>query len=253
MSAPWAKPEEGCCIKYKWPLDGVKIALLNTSDLDVLASGWEPYGQLSWWLRVSNCCIKYKRYLVVAVLAEPEEGRCIKYKWLLDGVKIAVSNTSDSDVPASHSGWESYGQLPWWLRVSYCLPWHAKQKLFGIKADSEGREPFWRPLRGHMHLSSTANPLHWHICAVESSCTHMTFESFRHGASVWPRPFRDMKILSFISLALCLTSLWSQRWWAFHSLPSIFVVWLHVCRVFRVNSSIYYCYNCYNKKPDYAR
>ena len=104
MSAPWAEPEEGHCIKYKWPLDRVKIAVSNTSDSDVLASGWESYGQLSRWLRVSNCCIKYKRYLVIAVLAEPEEGRCIKYKWPLDRVKIAVSNTSDSDVLAS--GWE---------------------------------------------------------------------------------------------------------------------------------------------------
>ena len=38
MSAPWAEPEEGHCIKYK-TLDGVKIAVLNTSDSDVLASG----------------------------------------------------------------------------------------------------------------------------------------------------------------------------------------------------------------------
>ena len=76
-------------------MDGVKIAVSNTNDVQSLPSVLvlaEPEG---------NHRIKYKRYLVVAdvrVLAEPEGDHCIKYEWQLDGVKIVVSNTNDIDV-----------------------------------------------------------------------------------------------------------------------------------------------------------
>ena len=41
--------------------------------------------------RRKNRCNRYERCLLV----ETEGDHCIKYKWPLDGVKIAVSNTSD--------------------------------------------------------------------------------------------------------------------------------------------------------------
>jgi len=65
--------------KQRTRLDGVKIAVSNTNDVQSLPSVLlvvlaEPEG---------NHCIKYKRYLVVAdvrVLAEPEGDHCIKYE-----------------------------------------------------------------------------------------------------------------------------------------------------------------------------
>ena len=69
---------------------------------NVYARNHSPYLPFALGRRKDRC-IKYKRCLVVSavlVLAEPEGGHCInlKYKWVLDGVKIAVSNTNDVTV-----------------------------------------------------------------------------------------------------------------------------------------------------------
>ena len=48
--------------------------------------------------RRENCCIKYKQCLVVVavlVLAEPEEGHCIKYKWTVGHVKNRSHRTTE--------------------------------------------------------------------------------------------------------------------------------------------------------------